>query len=686
MPYLRAKPASPPARQPREAMNAYPAFRAPRRFVRLAALLLAPALAAPATRAQVALAAEIRPGSEASAPQFPAALGGLLYFGATDGVRGQELWAYDPAANGGEGAAALIADIVPGPSGSAPFYLEPLDGKLYFSASGTASYQPEVWMYDPATGEAALTDDIGGPAGSFPAELTALDGRLYFNAYTAGQGRELWVYDPATGDATRVTDISADPNDLGPQELTALAGKLYFRARTESAGSELWVYDPATGEAQIAADINPGPGSSSPSSLAVFNGTLYFAAYSPAYGGELWVYDPATGEATLAADVISGAEGSGPQGTTPLGGRLYFGAADGSDFDDGLGRELWVYDPTTGDAELAADINPADPPPGFPNGSYPIYLTAFNGKLYFSATDRGLGLTFEGNRELWAFDPAADGGAGAASLVAEIQPGTGRRDGSNPSDFIVFDGALYFQADDGARGAELWRLTPPVLLTAFALNSPVVKPGSLEFSAIVRNTTDAPVTGDLRFEARAEGGLTYSRTLVAGATLDAGETAAPVFRLPVGMGVPVGPYTATVSAVGPGASVAAADSFPFEVVVEEQAASGGEGEALGEAAMVSAGGLRLDTPAGRAPAGGVVASPNPASGRVVVALTLTAPSEVRLVLHDALGREVAALDAGALDAGAHRLALDVSALPAGVYVWRLAAGDRVETGRLTVAR
>jgi hypothetical protein len=55
------------------------------------------------------------------------------------------------------------------------------------------------------------------------------------------------------------------------------------------------------------------------------------------------------------------------------------------------------------------------------------------------------------------------------------------------------------------------------------------------------------------------------------------------------------------------------------------------------------------------------------------------------VLYDVLGREVAAV-AAQLPAGPQRVGLDLSALPAGVYVWRLAAGARVETGRLTVAR
>jgi hypothetical protein len=83
---------------------------------------------------------------------------------------------------------------------------------------------------------------------------------------------------------------------------------------------------------------------------------------------------------------------------------------------------------------------------------------------------------------------------------------------------------------------------------------------------------------------------------------------------------------------------------------------------------------------------GVAVWPNPATGRAALRFTLAAPSEVRVGLYDVLGREVAWVAAGLLPAGPHAVALDVSSLPAGVYAWRLQAGERVEGGTLTVAR
>ncbi|HIG76180.1 MAG TPA: T9SS type A sorting domain-containing protein [Bacteroidetes bacterium] len=77
--------------------------------------------------------------------------------------------------------------------------------------------------------------------------------------------------------------------------------------------------------------------------------------------------------------------------------------------------------------------------------------------------------------------------------------------------------------------------------------------------------------------------------------------------------------------------------------------------------------------------------PNPVRGAATFAFTLAADAEVSLVLYDVQGREVATVTRGAMQAGAHTVALREAPAP-GVYVWQLRAGERVETGRLTVIR
>jgi hypothetical protein len=54
-----------------------------------------------------------------------------------------------------------------------------------------------------------------------------------------------------------------------------------------------------------------------------------------------------------------------------------------------------------------------------------------------------------------SFPHSYTGGTAAGTvMVIDINPGAGH---SNPGDFTVFNGALYFSADDGTNGHELWK-------------------------------------------------------------------------------------------------------------------------------------------------------------------------------------------------------------------------------------
>ncbi|MFP4563992.1 MAG: hypothetical protein ACLFRY_11865 [Spirochaetia bacterium] len=78
-------------------------------------------------------------------------------------------------------------------------------------------------------------------------------------------------------------------------------------------------------------------------------------------------------------------------------------------------------------------------------GSDPQYLKVYDGGLYFSADDGARG------RELWKYD----GIAGTASITDDINDNPGSS--STPQNFAVFSSELYFQADDGTTGRELWK-------------------------------------------------------------------------------------------------------------------------------------------------------------------------------------------------------------------------------------
>ena len=74
------------------------------------------ALAAPVRAGEPYLVKDINPGPESSFLTWLTRVGDRVFFIATDGVHGQELWVSD----GTEQGTYMVMDIVPGPEGSVP--------------------------------------------------------------------------------------------------------------------------------------------------------------------------------------------------------------------------------------------------------------------------------------------------------------------------------------------------------------------------------------------------------------------------------------------------------------------------------------------------------------------------------------------------------------------------------------
>ena len=78
--------------------------------------------------------------------------------------------------------------------------------------------------------------------------------------------------------------------------------------------------------------------------------------------------------------------------------------------------------------------------------------------------------------------------------------------------------------------------------------------------------------------------------------------------------------------------------------------------------------------------------PNPARGRIEIALSLAEAGPVRIVVIDVLGREVAVVLDGVAAQGETSVGIETGAWPAGVYVVRAEAAGRVSSARLVVTR
>lgn len=280
-------------------------------------------------------------------------------------------------------------------------------------------------------------EDIAAPN---PIEL---NGDVLFFSSQPETGSELWKSDGSVGGASLVKDINpGSESSLAGGNLAVLNGKLYFGADDGTHGYELWVTDGTTAGTQLVSDIVPGPDGSRPSDLAAFNNTLIFSASTPATGNELWSTDGTAAGTQLLADIRPGADGSSPLSFLEFNGELLFNASDGV-----AGRELWKTDGTPGGTVLVKDINAGSSDSISPYYSRDFFTEA-GGEVFFFAWNGTEG------SELWKTDGTASG----TRLVKDIFPGYGgsANYATSRRPMHEFEDQLFFAADDGSHGMELW--------------------------------------------------------------------------------------------------------------------------------------------------------------------------------------------------------------------------------------
>ncbi len=244
---------------------------------------------------------------------------------------------------------------------------------------------------------------------------------------------------------TQTTDDTNDPVSVEQGKFlrgtSPVIKSLFFPANNGLTGTELYRYD-LVSKSYTYTDIRAGALGSNPQFLTEVNGKIYFSANDGINGRELWVYDGTTNTATIRNLNVTLGAGSNPRYMTELDGVLYFSADDNT----GEGRELYYYDIATNQHGYVRNHLLATLRPG-PAGSDPRDLKVQDGVLYFSATE---GPAF--GRELYKYDPVANADSGPVR-VADINPGAG---GSNPRFMASIGSKVYFSANDGVTGREMW--------------------------------------------------------------------------------------------------------------------------------------------------------------------------------------------------------------------------------------
>ncbi|MCP4760716.1 MAG: hypothetical protein GY870_02970 [archaeon] len=381
----------------------------------------------------------------------------ILYFGATDRTSGSELWRSD----GTESGTYIVKDINPGSGYSSPNDLTVMNNGtvdiLYFGATdATSGY--ELWRSDGTESGTNIVKDIySGTSNSYSDDLTRMNNGtediLYFSAIDATSGYELWRSDGTESGTYRVKNINPDSGSSSPYSFTVMNNGtvdiLYFNANNGTSGYELWRSDGAESGTYIVKDIRSGTSDSYPNSLTVmYNGTadiLYFSATDATSGAELWRSDGTESGTYIVKDIRSGTSGIGPNYLTVMNN----GTADILYFNTNngtSGEELWRSDGTESGTYIVKDIRSGS------SSSYPEDLTVMNNGtediLYFSANNGTNG------NELWR----SDGTESGTYIVKDIHSGSSS---SSPYSLTVInngtDDILYFKATNGTSGTELFR-------------------------------------------------------------------------------------------------------------------------------------------------------------------------------------------------------------------------------------
>lgn len=318
-----------------------------------------------------------------------------------------------------------------------------------------------------------IKDIEPGPGGSGPGNLIEINGTLYFSAYSGANStdNELWKSDGTEAGTVLVKDIFEGPDSSWLNEPTNAGGTLFFDAKDGVNGYELWKSDGTGAGTVLAKNIYPGSTSSNPSFLTDLNGTLIFVARDIAgpSGGMLLKSDGTAAGTVLVND-----------GTEP--GTYYYQPVFSSGFNAFLTRvkdsvffaakplhpllstggvELWKTDGTALGTVLVKNINS-----GY-DDSNPTRLIDINGTLFFAADDGATG------KELWT----SDGTEAGTQMVTDICPGFCGSIGIS-GDWRTtanFKGQLFFLADDGVHGEELWKSDGTVAGTVMVKD---IRPGT----------------------------------------------------------------------------------------------------------------------------------------------------------------------------------------------------------------
>lgn len=388
-------------------------------------LLFTVLLTMPLLQAQVSLVKDIGtsnfPGTD---PNQLIAYNGNLLFSAGVSINDYQLWISD----GTESGTVSLKDLGGAEEKATNFFYSNQLDLVFFTSKELAN--PRVWKTDGTT---------AGTVRLFSGNFYYYDGFYQFNneVFFSGSNNQSLSKTDGTINGT----INVDSSIQVPTNYGVLDDDLIFSGviNTINSQSELLISDGTPSGTVLLKAINPGPSGSFPAELTTFNNKIYFSANTNLNGRELWVTDGTTSGTVMVDDLNTGSASSNPTNLILFDNELYFTADDGIS-----GVELYKMD-TNETITQVFDINIGA------NSSNPSNLTIYNNRLYYSADDGLNGI------EPWVtYNGAIIDRALNTVMLKDINTSPSSPD-SNPIGFTEYFDELYFAADDGVNGIELWK-------------------------------------------------------------------------------------------------------------------------------------------------------------------------------------------------------------------------------------
>ena len=420
---------------------------------------------------------DIFAGSQSAGIQNITAVNATVFFTANDGKYGHELW----KSNGTTAGTLMVKDMTPGPAGShgeTTFShqmgsFKNINGTLFFTAYMGPDYY--IWKSDGTASGTVTLSPAGGPGMFQPnAQFTFVNNKiLFFNDVNSSEYYYLYSMNPDGSNIQGIQEfVLIDFYSPYYPVITAFNNRLYIAARGEyNEGFKIYKSDGTwEGSGELTDVYTPTLGSS-PKSMVSFKGKVYFQTswdeiaypYTEFILPEVWRTDgtEAGTEFLFNANYIE---------TAVSGDKLFIAGTSWDDSND----HLWMVDA----AGVLTDLKIFPAETGVDkliNVNGIVYITTIDAEVWrsngtaagtfrvkaggdgFIRTINSIGSTVifhhssREKEELWK----SNGTVASTVRIATIRNTPGVLTRFTPS--VVYNGIMYFVANDGVHGNEIWR-------------------------------------------------------------------------------------------------------------------------------------------------------------------------------------------------------------------------------------